>query len=147
MSGPVAPPPGAHGDDGAQLAGRLGEDVGGVASLARLFACPGPRIGYVTPPAAGAATELRARQRQWAVSSIGCAVLPRMLGAVELPSTARRVAELRGALVEVLAAAGMEPEPSAACFVPGRVATGRREHLPRHPILARHTAPLGMRAG
>ena len=118
-----------------------------VASLTKLFACPGLRIGYVIAPVAAAATQLQARQPQWAVSSIACAVLPRMLEAVDLPSTARRVAELRGALVELLVAAGLAPEPSDACFVLVRDATGLREHLARHAILVRDTTSFGMPGG
>lgn len=118
-----------------------------VGSLTKLFACPGLRIGYVLAPDAPTADLIRARQPRWSVSSVACAVLPALVEGVDLPASAAAVRALRHGLVDVVRGAGLEPEPSDACFVLVRRADGLREHLARHAILVRDTASFGFPGG
>jgi histidinol-phosphate/aromatic aminotransferase/cobyric acid decarboxylase-like protein len=118
-----------------------------VGSLTKLFACPGLRMGYVLAPDPGLVERLRARQPQWSVGSIACAVLPRLLERTDLGAWSRGIAKLRGELVTVLEHAGLHPDASDAPFVLVRDAAGVRDRLARHGVLARDTSSFGLTDG
>jgi len=126
-----------RGDAGAMVLG----------SLTKLFACPGLRLGYVLAPDGSTADAIRARQPRWAVSSIACTILPVLLENLDLSGVAAAVGVQRDALVSSLRGAGLEPDPSDACFVLIRRAEGLREHLARRAILVRDTASFGLPGG
>jgi histidinol-phosphate/aromatic aminotransferase/cobyric acid decarboxylase-like protein len=109
-----------------------------VGSLTKLLACPGLRVGYVLAPFAGAL-----RPPAWSVNGLACAALPDLLATVDLPAWAAGVARLRAQLVDVLRAAGLEPEPSDANFVLVD-APGLRDRLAPHGILVRDCASFGL---
>jgi histidinol-phosphate/aromatic aminotransferase/cobyric acid decarboxylase-like protein len=118
-----------------------------VGSLTKVFACPGLRLGYVVAPNVDVANRVRARQAEWSVSSIACAVLPELLDRADLEHWAKEIGRLRTALVEVLAGAAIVPDPSDANFVLVRSAAGLRGHLAQHGILIRDTASFGILDG
>jgi histidinol-phosphate/aromatic aminotransferase/cobyric acid decarboxylase-like protein len=113
-----------------------------VGSLTKLLAAPGLRIGYVlADPALLAAC--RTRQPGWSVNGLVCAALPDLLASVDLARSARRIAELRGQLVEVLAAHGLSACRSDANWVLVE-APGLREALAPHGVLVRDCASFGL---
>jgi len=126
-----------RGDEGAVVVG----------SLTKVFACPGLRAGYVLAPDAAMADRISARQPQWAVSSLVCAVVPELLAAATLPAWANEIAARRSDLVGVLTTAGLGSDPSDAPFVLVRDAPDVREHLAQHAVLVRDTAGFGIREG
>ncbi|HEX2047451.1 MAG TPA: aminotransferase class I/II-fold pyridoxal phosphate-dependent enzyme [Acidimicrobiales bacterium] len=111
-----------------------------VGSLTKVLACPGLRLGYVL----GDPSFIRTlRQPEWSVNGLAAAALPDMLERVDLPGWAAAVLTLRGQLVDVLQAAGLEPEPSDANFVLVR-APGLRAGLAPHGVLVRDCASFGL---
>jgi histidinol-phosphate/aromatic aminotransferase/cobyric acid decarboxylase-like protein len=118
-----------------------------VGSLTKLFACPGLRAGYVIAPDAPSADRLRARQPEWSVNALVCAVLPEMLASADLPGWARAVATLRGELLEVLRSAGLTAQQSDANYVLVPEASGVRDHLARKGVLVRDTRSFGWPTG
>jgi histidinol-phosphate/aromatic aminotransferase/cobyric acid decarboxylase-like protein len=124
-----------------------GDDAIVVGSLTKLFACPGLRVGYVLVPDPTVAARLRDRQAQWSVNSLACAVLPELLADADLPGWAGAVTARRNALVGVLDAHGLVPEPSDANYVLVRAAPGLRDHLARAAVLVRDTASFGIPDG
>ncbi len=121
-----------------------GDDAIVVGSLTKLFACPGLRAGYVLSPEPSVASRVRARQPEWSVNALACAVLPELLAMEEVVTWASGIAELRSNLVDALSAAGLVAEPSDAPFVLVRKAAGVREHLARAGLLVRDTASFGI---
>ncbi len=118
-----------------------------VGSLTKLFACPGVRLGYVVAPTADAARRLAARQPEWSVSSIACAIVPDLLATADLPAWAEAIAARRARLDAMLRDAGFVPDPSDANFVLVRDAAGLRERLARRGVLVRDTGSFGIGAG
>jgi histidinol-phosphate/aromatic aminotransferase/cobyric acid decarboxylase-like protein len=118
-----------------------------VGSLTKLFACPGLRAGYVLAPDEDLARELQRRQPAWAVNALACAVIPALLGDVDLPAWARAIGTQRASLVALLAAHGLEPEPSDANFVLVRDAPGLRTYCARSAVLLRDTSSFGILDG
>lgn len=118
-----------------------------VGSLTKVFACPGLRAGYALTPDADSATRLRARQPEWAVNALTCAVLPELLAATDLPVAAAAVRRLRGHLEVVLREHGLEPDPSDANFVLVRDCPGLRDHLAERGVLVRDTASFDLPGG
>lgn len=117
-----------------------GDDAVVVGSLTKLLGAPGLRVGYVL--ADGELIErLARRQPQWAVNALACAALPELLGRIDLPATARRVAALRDDLVAVLAAAGLHPQPSEANYV---VCDDDAERLLAHGVVVRDCTSFGL---
>ncbi len=116
-----------------------------VGSLTKLLACPGLRLGYVLVPedGAGLVQRLRRRQPAWSVNGLAAAALPDLLATVDLPAWAAAVARLRDRLVEVLRAAGLDPEPSDANFVLV-AAPGLRARLAPFGVLVRDCASFGL---
>ena len=118
-----------------------------VGSLTKTFACPGLRLGYVLSPTTDLAERLRARQPEWSVGSLGCALVPHLLEHADLAGWAARVACLRADLDRLLRAHGLDPEPSDANFVLVRHAPGLRDHLAPRAVLVRDTASFGIHGG
>ena len=118
-----------------------------VGSLTKVFACPGLRAGYVLAPDPAFAARVRELQPEWSVNSLVCGVLPKLLGEADLPAWSARIATLRTALVQILAAAGLRADPSDASFVLVRDAAGVRDHLAAHGVLVRDTASFGIPEG
>lgn len=114
-----------------------------VGSLTKLLACPGLRVGYVLAPDPEAAAAVGARQPAWAVNGLACSALPELLVGVDLPRWSGRVAELRAALADVLAAAGLHPEPSDACWLLLK-APGLRDQLAPRGIAVRDCTSFGL---
>jgi histidinol-phosphate/aromatic aminotransferase/cobyric acid decarboxylase-like protein len=117
-----------------------------VGSLTKVFACPGLRAGYIVATSA-VAERLRARQPQWAVNGLACAVLPELLASVDLPQWATTIAALRGLLEARLRAQGLDPEHSNANYLLVRDAAGVRDGLAARGVLVRDTASFGMPGG
>lgn len=111
-----------------------------VGSLTKLLACPGLRVGYVVADAS-TVERLRRRQPQWALNALVCAALPDLLDAVDLPATARAVAGLRAQLVTLLAAHGLDPQPSDANYV---LCDNVYAELAKHGVIVRDCAAFGL---
>lgn len=111
-----------------------------VGSLTKVLGCPGLRVGYVLGEPFFVR---RLRQPEWSVNGLAAAALPDLLALVDLPGWAAAVRTLRGRLVDVLRAAGLEPEPSDANYVLVR-APGLRARLMPHGVLVRDCASFGL---
>jgi histidinol-phosphate/aromatic aminotransferase/cobyric acid decarboxylase-like protein len=118
-----------------------------VGSLTKVFACPGLRLGYVVAPTVDLATRVRARQPEWSVNGLACAVLPELLDHADLHHWSKEITRLRTALVEVLTSAAIVPEASDANFVLVRSAPRLRDHLAQRGVLIRDTASFGIPGG
>jgi histidinol-phosphate/aromatic aminotransferase/cobyric acid decarboxylase-like protein len=81
------------------------------------------------------------------VNALAAAVVPELIERAALPEWAAAVATLRGQLVDVLRAAGLEPHPSDANYVLVQVASGVRDHLAQRAVLVRDTASFGWPGG
>jgi histidinol-phosphate/aromatic aminotransferase/cobyric acid decarboxylase-like protein len=90
---------------------------------------------------------LCARQPEWSVKALACAVLPELLAATDLPRWCDAIARLRADLVELLTGYGLIPEPSDAPYVLVRAAAGWRDHLARGGVLVRDTTNFGIPDG
>ncbi len=116
-----------------------------VGSLTKLLGCPGLRVGYVLVPEGegGVIARLRDRQPLWSVNSLAVAALPDLLAWVELPTWAAHIQRLRGQLVALLHAHGLEPRPSDANWV--LVDAPRlRADLATHGIVVRDCTSFAM---
>ena len=111
-----------------------------VGSLTKVLACPGLRVGYVL---GDPSFVRRLRQPEWSVNGLAASALPDLLETVELPAWAAAISTLRGQLVDILRAAGLEPEPSDANYVLA-TAPGLREQLAPHGVLVRDCASFGL---
>ncbi len=125
---------------GRWTAGRPGLVVG---SLTKVFACPGLRIGYVIadPPTVA---RLAARQPAWAVNGIAAAVVPRLLEHADLAGWRDGISALRSEMADVLARAGLQPEPADANWVLCRQAAGLRAALAPHGVVVRDCRSFGL---
>jgi histidinol-phosphate/aromatic aminotransferase/cobyric acid decarboxylase-like protein len=120
-----------------------GDDAWVVGSLTKLLACPGLRAGYVLAPTPADARRIADRQPAWSVNGLVCAALPDLLAPVDLPRWSAEVASLRDALVAVLRAAGLDPEPSDACWVLVE-ASGLRDRLAPKGVAVRDCTSFGL---
>jgi histidinol-phosphate/aromatic aminotransferase/cobyric acid decarboxylase-like protein len=115
-----------------------------VGSLTKVFACPGLRLGYVLVPDTRLADRLRRRQPRWAVNGIAAAIVPELLERAELRAWATAIAEMRGELVEVLRAHGLNPRRSDAPFVLVDRAAALRDRLAPLGIVVRDCTSFGL---
>jgi len=117
-----------------------------VGSLTKLLACPGLRLGYVLAPETGAdlIDRLAVRQPRWSVNGLATAALPDLLSTADLVGWAAAVADLRGSLVNLLVAHGLDPQPSDANYVVCGRAPRLRERLATHGVLVRDCASFGL---
>jgi histidinol-phosphate/aromatic aminotransferase/cobyric acid decarboxylase-like protein len=113
-----------------------------VGSLTKLLACPGLRLGYVLGDP-DLIVRCRTLQPEWSVGAVAASALPDLLGAVDLPAWCAGVAELRGALTDLLASHGLPVRPSDANWVLVDRA-GLREALAPHGIVVRDCASFGL---
>jgi histidinol-phosphate/aromatic aminotransferase/cobyric acid decarboxylase-like protein len=120
-----------------------GDDAWVVGSLTKLLGVPGLRAGYVLAASPADAAIVTARQPEWSVNGLVCQALPALLEPVDLPRWAAAIAELRGALVDVLVTAGLTPEPSDANWVLVD-APGLRDRLARRGIAVRDCSSFGL---
>lgn len=114
-----------------------------LGSLTKVFACPGLRLGYVVA-AAERIERLAARQPAWAVNGLAAVVLPALLERADLAAWAAGIATLRRQLGDLLAAAGVDPQPSAANYVLCRRAAGLRRDLASQGVVVRDCASFGL---
>lgn len=117
-----------------------GDDGIVVGSLTKVLACPGLRIGYVLADP-WFVERVRRRQPQWSVNGLACAALADLLEGVDLQGWARRIAELRAELVDLLDGAGLHPQPSDANYV---VCDDVGPALARHDIVVRDCTTFGL---
>ena len=122
---------------GRWSAGRAGVVVG---SLTKVFACPGLRLGYVI---AEDVERFARHQPEWAVGSLGLAVLMELLECADLPDWSRAIAMSRIELADLFRRSGRHVSSAAAPWVLVQ-APGLREHLAREGVVVRDCASFGM---
>lgn len=114
-----------------------------VGSLTKLFACPGLRLGYLLADE-DVVGEVAARQPAWAVNGLATAALPDLLADADLPGWAEEINGLRHALIDVLGAHGLDPQPSDANYVLCANAPGLRDRLAPQGVVVRDCASFGL---
>ncbi|MYA13950.1 MAG: aminotransferase class I/II-fold pyridoxal phosphate-dependent enzyme [Acidimicrobiaceae bacterium] len=122
---------------GRWSAGRPGVVVG---SLTKLFACPGLRLGYVV---ADDVERFARHQPQWAVGSLGLAVLAELLAYADLTGWSRAIAASRVELADLFRRGGWQVGAADAPWVLVR-APGLRERLARQGVVVRDCTSFGM---
>ncbi len=122
---------------GRWSAGRPGVVVG---SLTKVFACPGLRLGYVI---ADDVERFARHQPQWAVGSLGLAVLVELLGLTDLAGWSQAIAASRADLAAMFRRGGWQVSAADAPWVLVR-APGLRERLARHGVVVRDCTGFGM---
>ena len=122
---------------GRWSAGRSGVAMG---SLTKMLACPGLRLGYVIADDVGRYSR---HQPEWAVGSLGLAVLAELLELADPPAWSRAVAEGRAALAEAFRQEGWQVTAADAPWVLVR-APGLRERLAREGIVVRDCTSFAM---
>ena len=111
-----------------------------VGSLTKVFACPGLRLGYVV---ADDVERFARHQPQWAVGSLGLAVLPALLERADLPAWSRAIAAGRSELAGVFRQCGWPVRAADAPWVLVQ-APGLRELLAPQGIIVRDCTSFGM---
>ena len=96
---------------GRWSAGRPGVVVG---SLTKIFACPGLRLGYVIADDVG---RFARHQPEWAVGSLGLAVLAELLERADLPAWSRAIAAGRAELAGMFRPGGWQVSAADAPWV------------------------------
>ncbi len=122
---------------GRWSAGRPGVVVG---SLTKLFACPGLRLGYVV---ADDVERFARHQPQWAVGSLGLAVLAELLEYADLTGWSRAIAASRVELADLFRRGGWQVGATDAPWVLVR-APGLRDRLARQGVVVRDCTSFGM---
>ena len=117
--------------------GRSGVVVG---SLTKVFACPGLRLGYVI---ADDVERFARHQPEWAVGSLGLAILAELLECADLPGWSRAIAARRSELADVFRRNGWPVGAADAPWVLVR-APGLRERLAPEGIVVRDCTSFGM---
>ena len=122
--------------------GRPGWALG---SLTKAFACPGLRLGFAVAPDERAAAAVRRRRPAWAVSSLGCAVLPDLLARADLGAWTARIAAARAELTQMLGTHGLVALPSEAPWVlVAGAPEGLRDALAGHAVVVRDCRSFGL---
>ena len=122
---------------GRWSAGRPGVVVG---SLTKVFACPGLRLGYVV---ADDMERFARHQPQWAVGSLGLAVLAELLECTDLAGWSRAIAVSRSELTDLFRRHGWRVSAADAPWVLVR-APGLRERLAQQGVVVRDCTSFGM---
>ncbi len=115
-----------------------------IASLTKLWSCPGLRLGYAIGPDREAADRLRRRQPRWAVNNLALTMVEPLLALTDLPRWSGIVASLRTDLAELFRAYGYFVRPSVAPWILVEEAADLIEPLARHGVLVRDGAELGL---
>ena len=115
-----------------------------VGSLTKLLSCPGLRAGYALAPSARDADAVRRRQPAWSVNGLVADALPELLDLVDLPGWSAHVERLRGALVEVLEAAGLRVVPGSRSPWVLVEEPGLRERLAPRGVVVRDCTSFGL---
>ena len=111
-----------------------------VGSLTKVFACPGLRLGYVI---ADDVERFARHQPQWAVGSLGLAVLAELLERADLAGWSRAIALSRIELSDLFRRAGRQVTVADAPWVLVQ-APGLRERLAREGVVVRDCGSFGM---
>jgi histidinol-phosphate/aromatic aminotransferase/cobyric acid decarboxylase-like protein len=121
-----------------------------VGSLTKLFSCPGLRVGYVVVPDGGGPLDgptlhrsISERQPHWSVGGLACAALAELLASADLPRWAAQVAELRLALVELLAGHGLRADAGAGPWILTDAPPGLRQRLAAEGVVVRDCTSFG----
>jgi threonine-phosphate decarboxylase len=118
------------------------DDAYRIASLTKLWNCPGLRLGYVIAPDAVAAERLARRQPAWSVNSLALGMIEPLLAATDLPRWRAGIAELRAALVDVFD--GFDVQSSTANWILVRDVGDLRTALLEQRVLVRDCASFGL---
>lgn len=119
------------------------EGVTALGSLTKAWAIPGLRIGYVLAADDAEADAIRHLRPRWSVNGLVCSALPRLLELAEPATWRDEIASLRGDLVDVLRAHGLEPDPSSVNYVWVPHAPGLRDTLAARGIVIRSGESFG----
>ena len=111
-----------------------------VGSLTKVFACPGLRLGYVI---AEDVERFARHQPEWAVGSLGLAMLAELLECADLPGWSQAIAAGRSEMVDVFRRHGWPVTAADAPWVLVR-APGLRERLAPEGIVVRDCTSFGM---
>lgn len=115
-----------------------------LGSLTKLFALPGLRLGFVLSNDESLIDRLARRQPMWAVNSLACMLLPRLLESADLPGWAARIKQLRADLEAVLARHGLEAVTSDANYVLVPDAPRLRDRLAAEGVIVRDCTSFGL---
>ena len=113
-----------------------------LASLTKLWRCPGLRLGYVIAPDGASVARLASRQPAWAVSGLALALIRPLLDRTDLAGWAAGIAALRTDLAALFA--GYEVVESAANWILVHGAGDLRGSLARHGVLVRDCASFDL---
>lgn len=119
------------------------DDCTVVGSLTKAWALPGLRVGYVLAGDTDEADRIRHLRPRWSVNGLVCDALPELLAVADPVDWRDRIAGLRHDLHALLAAHGLEPDPSDVNYVWVPEAAGLREALLRHGVLVRDGTSFG----
>lgn len=122
---------------GRWSAGRPGVVVG---SLTKVFACPGLRLGYVV---ADDVDRFARHQPEWAVGSLGLAVVAELLERADLEGWSQAIAASRVELSDMFRRGGWKVAAADAPWVLVQ-APGLRERLAREGVVVRDCGSFGM---
>ena len=122
---------------GRWSAGRPGVVVG---SLTKVFACPGLRLGYVI---ADDVERFARHQPEWAVGSLGLAVVAELLERADLEGWSQAIAASRVELSDMFRRGGWQVAAADAPWVLVQ-APGLRERLAREGVLVRDCGSFGI---
>jgi histidinol-phosphate/aromatic aminotransferase/cobyric acid decarboxylase-like protein len=115
-----------------------------VASLTKLWHCPGLRLGYVIAPDPSSLQRLAARQPAWSVSGLAIALTGPLLERTDLAGWAAGIAELRSRCAALWSGYGYDVTESAANWILVHHAGDRRPALARHGVLVRDCTSFGL---
>ncbi len=118
------------------------DDAYRLASLTKLWRCPGLRLGYLIAPDADSARRLAARQPAWAVSGLALALVEPLLARTDLPAWATAIAAARAQLAALFAS--YDVVESAANWILVHGAASLRLPLARQGVLVRDCASFGL---
>jgi len=117
-----------------------------VGSLTKLLGLPGLRIGYVMTPDPATCARLAGLQPAWAVNGLVAAALPELLEPIDLPTTARGLAELQGKLIGALVERRLVVRAGEAPWVLVEAVPGLRERLAERGVVVRDCGSFGLPA-
>lgn len=115
-----------------------------VGSLTKLLGLPGLRVGYVLTPDPALSAQLAHLQPAWSVNGLVAAALPELLAPIDLAETARRLADLRAALVRALEDRDLVVHSAAAPWVLVEGAPRLRDRLARFGVVVRDCHSFGL---